>query len=131
VTRALLLLWLAAGVRAEPPKAEPPPKAVSEPAEEDTSLTNKEYEFNPLQATKEIQVGGFYMKKGSYKAAAQRFDEATKWNPGLAEAWLRLGEAREKLKDDKGMRAAYAKYLELDPDAKNAKEIKKKVEGKH
>jgi tetratricopeptide (TPR) repeat protein len=129
VTRALLALPLAAALWAAPPKPEPP-KDPAEPAEEDASLVTKEHTFNPLQATKEIQVGQFYMKKGAYKSAALRFEEATKWNPQLPEAWLRLGEAREKLKDTKGMREAYEKYLELDPEAKDGKEIRKKLNTK-
>ena len=56
----------------------------------------KEYAFNPLQAQKEIRTGNYYFKKGSYRAAAGRFEEATKWNGGEPEAWLRLGEAEEK-----------------------------------
>src|ERR1700730_6854898 len=65
----------------------------SEPPEEDDAAKPKEYAFNPLQAEHELRVGEFYMKKGSYAAAVARFTEATKWNPTLAEAYLRLGEA--------------------------------------
>lgn len=101
-----------------------------EPPEEDESLIEREYSFNPLQAAKEVQIGNFYFKKGSYRAAAARYLEATKWNEGFAEAWRRLGEAREKLKDDKGARAAYRKYLELEPQGKHAAKVRKKLEGK-
>src|SRR3974377_1398386 len=62
------------------------------PKEEDENLGTKEYSFNPLQAEKEVRVGEYYFKKGSYRAAAQRFREATKWNQGYSEAWLRLRE---------------------------------------
>lgn len=105
----------------------PAPPSPQEPAEEDESLAVKEYSFNPLQAEKEIKVGSYYLKKGSYRAAARRFREATRWNPGSADAWLKLGEAQEKLKDKDAARQAYAKYLELKPDAKNAAEIRKKL----
>lgn len=99
-----------------------------EPPEEDTALVEqKEYVFNPLQAEKEVKVGNFYFRKGSYKAAILRFREATKWNPGFPEAWLRLAEASEKNKDKKAAREAYAKYLELSPDAPNAAAIRKKL----
>jgi tetratricopeptide (TPR) repeat protein len=98
------------------------------PPEEDTSITTKEYGFNPLQAKKEIIVGNEYFKKHSYRAAAGRYAEATKWNSGDAEAWLRLGEAQEKLKDGKAAREAYSKYLELASDAKNVDEIRKKLD---
>jgi tetratricopeptide (TPR) repeat protein len=99
------------------------------PPEEDASAaTNKEYGFNPLQAKKEIAVGNQYFKKGSYRSAMGRYTEATKWNSGDSEAWLKLGETEEKLKDTKGAREAYGKYLELASDAKNAEEIRKKLE---
>ena len=108
--------------------AQQPPPVTQEPPEEDVTLTEtKEYTFNPLQAEKEVRTGNFYAKKGNQKAASVRFREATKWNPGFAEAWLRLGESLEKRKDGKGAKEAYAKYLELAPDAKNAALIKKKL----
>jgi hypothetical protein len=38
-----------------------------------------------------------------------------------------LGEAQEKMRDTKGAHEAYAKYLELAPDSKEAGSIKKKL----
>ena len=110
-------------------RPQPPPSTKEEvPPEEDESLATKEYSFNPLEAQKDVTVGNYYFKKGSFRGAALRFREATKWNPGYAEAWLRLGDAAEKQKDDKTVKEAYAKYLELAPDAKNASEIRKKLD---
>jgi tetratricopeptide (TPR) repeat protein len=99
------------------------------PKEEDESLSpvNKDYAFNPLQAEKEVTVGNYYLKKGSYRAAANRFREATKWNQGYGEAWLKLGEAAEKEKDVKTAKEAFVKYLEISPDAKDAAEVRKKL----
>ena len=107
-----------------------PPQSNEEavPPEEDKALAKQEYAFNPLQAQKEVQTGNYYFKKGSYRAAVGRFREATRWNDGNSEAWLRLGEAEEKLRDGKAAKEAYAKYLELEADAKNAAEIRKKME---
>jgi tetratricopeptide (TPR) repeat protein len=98
------------------------------PPEEDTSLAVKEYSFNPLQAEKELQIGNFYFKTGKYRSAAMRFTEATKWNDGSSDAWLRLGETEEKLKDPKAAKEAYTRYLALASDAKNAPEIRKKLQ---
>jgi tetratricopeptide (TPR) repeat protein len=98
------------------------------PPEEDTTLAVKEYSFNPLQAEKELQIGNFYFKTGKYRSAAMRFTEATKWNDGNSDAWLRLGETEEKLKDPKTAKEAYTKYLALASDAKNAAEIRKKLQ---
>ncbi len=100
-----------------------------EPPEEDESFKVKEYEFNPLQASKELKIGLFYMKKGSFKAAANRFEEATRWDPSNADAFLKLGEAREKLKDLPAAKEAYAKFLELAPDSKAAAAVRKKIGG--
>jgi Flp pilus assembly protein TadD len=106
----------------------PPTHEQQEPPEEDQNLVKKSYVFNPLQASKELQVGNYYMKKGSFRAAAERFREATRWNEGEAEAWLRLGDASEKLRDPKAARDAYQKYLDLAPDAKDATRIRKKLQ---
>src|SRR5689334_21262755 len=116
-----------AGAQGQLQKERPkPPQSKEEavPPEEDKALAKQDYAFNPLQSQKEIQTGNYYFKKGSYRAAAGRFREATRWNDGNSEAWLRLGEAEEKLRDGKAAKEAYAKYLELDSEAKNAAEIR-------
>ena len=100
------------------------------PPEEDENMKPKEYSFNPLEAEKDVRVGDYYFKRGNYKAAMSRFEEATHWNPSYPLAFLRLGESEEKLKDLKAARQAYAKYLELAPDAKDSEAIKKKLAGK-
>lgn len=102
----------------------------AEPPEEDVSSAPKEYTLNPLQAEKEAKIGNYYFKKGSYKAAARRFEEAARWNPGYAEAYLRLGDAQLKLKNAKAARDAYSKYVELAPESKAALAVKKKLGGK-
>jgi tetratricopeptide (TPR) repeat protein len=122
-----LAAWLPAQ-RPEPARQQEPAAAQeAEPPEEDESAAPREYAFNPLQAVKEIRVGNYYFKKGSYRAAALRYEEATKWDPGNAEAYLRLGDALTRQKDKKGAAEAYAKYLEIAPDAKNAAEIRKRI----
>ncbi len=107
--------------------------------EEDEDLTQEtEYTFNPIQAKKELKVGDFYWKKGSFRAAAGRYDVATKWDPGLAEAYWKIAVANERLiskeivETKKGLQreaasAALSKYLELEPDGKNSKSARKKL----
>jgi len=109
-------------------KPTPQPRE-QEPPEEDTSLKPKEYSFNPLQAGKELRTGNFYFHKGNFKAAANRFREATRWDPNFAEAYFRLAEAEEKLKDKKAAREAYARYLEIAPEGKEAPAVKRKLAG--
>ncbi len=135
---AILLLGIPVGY-AQPPQPPPPelkkdrkPGATSNkeevPPEEDASISKDDVSFNPLQATKEIDAGNYYYKKGSFLAAEGRYKRATQYNEGNAEAWLKLAETREKLKDRKSAREAYSKYLEVASDAKNASEIRKKLE---
>lgn len=127
-------LLLSAGLFAQdkqlqtrPPDQAKPQQQEQEPPEEDPSLVPKTYSFNPLEADKDLKVGLYYFKKGNYKAAMSRFHEATLWNPTFAEAFLRLGESAEKLKDKKAAHEAYEKYIALAPNEKQAEAIKKKL----
>jgi tetratricopeptide (TPR) repeat protein len=138
----LLSAILACALSAQQDKDKPPPKPKTseeqkkaqqkeeEPPEEDESVKPKEYSFNPLEAEKDVKIGNYYFKKGNYKAALNRFREASRWNPSYAEAYLRLGESEEKLKDKAAAAEAYAKFLELAPDAKEAASVKKKLAAK-
>jgi tetratricopeptide (TPR) repeat protein len=125
-----LITAVFAAVSSQQTPAPPPPAGdpVQLPPEEDKSDAPKVYKFNPLQSKKEVEVGEEYFKKGNFRAAENRFLEATKWNAGNSDAWLRLAETEEKDHDSKAALAAYEKYLELAPDAKNAGEVRKKIE---
>jgi len=118
----------------QPPPDKAPPAAQNgeedNPPEEDDAQKPTVYSFNPIQAEHEMKVGAFYMHKGSYRAAAKRFEEASRWNPGLADAFFRLGEAREKLKEKDAARTAYARVVQLAPDSKEGREAKHKLAGK-
>ncbi|MEP7352818.1 MAG: tetratricopeptide repeat protein [Acidobacteriota bacterium] len=105
----------------------PPTLAPGEPPEEDPGQAPRVYTFNPLQAKKEISAGDFYRKKGNYRAAVNRYYEATQWDDGSAEAFLKLGEAREKLKEYPEAREAFAKYVTLNTDPKEAAAIQKRM----
>jgi tetratricopeptide (TPR) repeat protein len=112
----------------EEDKSQPQQDLQLPPDEDKATPQPKQYPFNPVQSNNEAKVGEFYFKKGDYRAAAGRFSEATKYNDGNASAWLRLGDSQEKMNDAKAAREAYAKYLQLAPDAKNASEVRKKLE---
>src|SRR3954451_16305566 len=137
---ALLMAGAAAAAPQQTPEKAPPKQLEKQrqkpaagakeeiPPEEDTSQGVVEYSFNPLQSTKDVNVGNQYLKNHKFRAAEMRYTSATKWNDGNAEAWLRLGEVAERLKDADKAKHAYQKYLELASDAKNAGDIRKKVE---
>lgn len=96
--------------------------------DEDYAPAERTYAFNPVQARNELKVGIYYAKKGSYKAAAGRFQEAVRWDPNLAEAYWRLGTAREKLSDTAEAMRAYASFLRLEPSSKRARQVGRRVE---
>jgi tetratricopeptide (TPR) repeat protein len=107
---------------AQQPAAPPP-----EPPEEDEALQPKVYALNPVQSKKEIIAGDYYLKKPNYSAAVKRYLEATRWDPGSAEAFLKLGEALEKLREYGPAREAYLKYIELGEDPKEKDALRKKM----
>jgi len=119
------------------PKTPPPQQSAKPPAANDdlppdedaaSAAANAKVPFNPVNSKKDVTVGIEYFKKGNYKAATGRFRSATQYNDSNAEAWLMLGESEEKRGSPKNARAAYEKYLQLAPNAKNASEIKKRLE---
>jgi tetratricopeptide (TPR) repeat protein len=106
------------------------PPDETEPPEEDDAVKPRTYTFDPLEAERNIKVGNFYMHRGrgnDYRAAAGRFEDATKYDPKSAEAFFRLGEAEEKLKHKEKAGAAFHRVVELSPDSKLAKEAQKKL----
>jgi tetratricopeptide (TPR) repeat protein len=110
-------------------QAKPAPGQYQEPAEEDEALkpSTREYSFNPVQAEHEMKIGAYYFKKGNFRAAMRRFQEAGKWNPTLSDAYLKAAESAEKLRDLTAAKAAYEQYLAASPDGKSAPEVKKKL----
>jgi len=69
------------------------------------------------------------MKQGSrgYHAALGRYERAIKYNPRNAEAFFRIGEVEEKLRNKEAAKTAYRKVLDIAPDSKFAHEAKKKL----
>ena len=118
----ILLAWPAAFLAQAQQQPTPPPErqAAREPA-------SQEPIFDPYRAHKSIEIGLFYMKKGNYDAAIERFEDAARSKPNFAQPYRLLGEAYEK----KGARAeavkAYRKYLEILPSAEDAGKVRKRI----
>ena len=83
--------------------------------------------FDPLHAGRSIDIGTFYLKKGSYDAAIDRFVEASNYQPTLAAPWKLLGEAYEKKREYPKAVESYNKYLQILPHAPDAAKIKKTI----
>ena len=100
-----------------PPPAEPPP-----PPEPPKPV------FDPLRANKSIEIGNFYMKRGNYDAAIDRFTDATQFEPGLARSYSLLGEAYEHKGDVDNALVAYRKYLQLLHNGPDRDKVQKHIE---
>jgi tetratricopeptide (TPR) repeat protein len=96
------------------PPPEPPVELENPPA------------FTPPGPAKSVEIGNFYLKRGKYKAAASRFEEAIQSRSDYAPAFLGLGKAYDKMRLRQKALAAYQRYLDLlpsDQDAENAKDV--------
>ncbi len=87
-----------------------------------------EYTYNPTKAEKEITVGNYYSKKGNFPAAVRRYEEAAKWRPDWSEPYMKLGLVFEKKGDYSRAAEAYKKYLQMNPQEKNAAQLRRKIE---
>ncbi len=119
-----LLLPLALGLADERPAGQA--QLVDE--DEDFARPERAYAFNPVQAGKELKVGNYYFKKGSYAAAATRYLEATRWDGSSVDAYWRLGLSHERLRNPREAIAAYTRCLALDPAGKRAREARRRIE---
>jgi tetratricopeptide (TPR) repeat protein len=107
------------------PTIPPPPPPEDSAAETPAAPTGPV--FDPLHAQRSLDVGRFYLNKGSYDAAIDRFIEASNYQPSLAAPWKMLGEAYEKKHEYSKAVDAYNKYLELLPHAPDAAKTKKAI----
>ena len=104
-----------------------PPPPPSEDAAPDPDPTPAGPVFDPLHAQRSLDIGTFYMKKGSYDAAIERFIEAANYQPSLAMPWKLLGETYEKKREYAKAADAYNKYLRILPHAGDAAKIQKTI----
>jgi len=100
------------------------------PPEEDESVAPEKFSLDPLESDRNIKVGNYYWHKGKYRAALGRYERATKYNPSSAEAFFKVGEAEEKLKNKDAAKIAFQRVIQIAPDSKVAQEARKKLAGK-
>ena len=108
-------------------QATPPAENEQEPPEEDESVAPEKFPLDPLESDRNVRVGNYYWRKGNYRAALQRYERATKYNPSSADAFFKVGEAEEKLKNKDAAKTAFQRVIQISPDSKTAHEAKKKL----
>ena len=127
MARTLLPIVLLLAILGSPLRSLAQPPDEANPPEEDESVAPKKYVLNPLESERNIKVGNFYWAKGNYRAALNRYQDATRYNPSSPEAFFKVGEAEEKLKHKDAAKAAFQKVISLAPDSKLAHEAKRKL----
>ena len=112
---------------AQPIDPSVPPLPPSEDSTPDPPAAPAGPSFDPLHAQRSIDIGTFYLHKGSYDAAIDRFIEAANYQPTLAMPWKLLGEAYEKKREYAKAAEAYNKYLRILPRAADAEKLRKNI----
>lgn len=74
-----------------------------------------------------MEVGTFYMHKGDVDAAIGRFEDAIRLRANFAKPRILLAEAYEKKGDKTTELKYYKEYLQVFPDAPDAKKIRQKI----
>ncbi|HEX9221711.1 MAG TPA: tetratricopeptide repeat protein [Candidatus Acidoferrales bacterium] len=125
IAAALLLFVPSLRAQSSSTPAPPPPSKKAEPA---PAAEPDQPVWDPLRAEKAMEVGKFYMKKGDYDAAIDRFRDAAYYHPGYALPFKLLGEAQEK----KGLKSeavkSYEQYLKLYPHAEDREKVQKRID---
>ncbi len=112
----------------EPPPAPPPKAPAKKNKDSATQSAPDQPTWDPLRAEKDLEVGQYYMRRGDYDAAIDRFNDAIEAKPGYAVPFKFLGEAQEKKKLRKQAIKSYTRYLELFPSAEDGDKIRKKID---
>jgi tetratricopeptide (TPR) repeat protein len=112
----------------EPPPAPPPKLPAKKNKDSATQSAPDQPTWDPLRAEKDLEVGQYYMRRGDYDAAIDRFNDAIDAKPGYAVPFKFLGDAQEKKKLKKQAIKSYTRYLELFPSAEDGDKIRKKID---
>jgi tetratricopeptide (TPR) repeat protein len=135
-TLALLMLGAPARNSAQEPSSKPTdappapkPKPPAKPNKDSaTQSAPDQPTWDPLRAEKDLEVGQYYMKRGDYDAAIDRFNDAIEAKPGYAVPYKYLGEAQEKKGVKKQAIKSYTRYLDLYPHAEDGDKIRKRID---
>jgi len=116
-----------------PPRSDLPPGVSSSSSSSDLGdpAAAVPQEPDPVRAKKDIDVGGFYLKKGDYNGALLRFKDATASDPTDVNAIFGLAETQRMLKNNAEAERNYQMYLEIVPNGPKAKQALKALKELH
>jgi len=102
----------------------PPPDT----SPEEPSDVQEMHPWNPYRAVKDDEVGDFYFKRGNYKAALARYQDALDNKEGDAVANYQMARCYEKLGQPDEAVTHYKEYLKILPQGPYAKDARKALE---
>ena len=100
------------------------PKADAEKSDKTRKLKVKEPTHQEV-ASKDIEVGGYYLEKKNWKAALSRFQSAMVLDPENPEVYWGLAEAERHVGEMASARTHYLQLLDFDPDGPHGKQARK------
>jgi hypothetical protein len=78
-------------------------------------------------ASKDIEVGGYYLDRKNWKAALSRFESALVLDPENPEVYWGLAEAEHHLGNFADAKTHYLKLLDYDPDGPHGRQARKEL----
>lgn len=78
-------------------------------------------------ASKDIEVGGYYLDRKNWKAALSRFESAMVLDPENPEVYWGLAEAEHHLGNFADAKTHYLKLLDYDPDGPHGRQARKEL----
>ncbi len=78
-------------------------------------------------ASKDIEIGHYYLDRKNWKAALSRFESAMVLDPENPEVYWGLAEAQHHMGDLANAKANYLKVLDYDPDGPHGKQARREL----
>jgi tetratricopeptide (TPR) repeat protein len=87
----------------------------------------KPKEYDPHLARESLKVGNFYLKRGNFVGAVERFKDATEYQPNLFEAWESLARAHEKNDNPSQAVEVFREFMKKNPDSPKVVEAEARI----
>lgn len=85
-------------------------------------------EHSPEKARESVEVGDFYFKRDNYKAAADRYREAIRFNVEWPEPYEKLVDALLELNDLEGAIQTCESFVTTNPGSKAAAKFRERAQ---
>jgi tetratricopeptide (TPR) repeat protein len=105
-----------------------PPKDAAKKSKPGVLPPEDDPAWDPFHAQQDIDVGMFYLHKGDIDAAISRFEDAVRLRANFAKPRLLLAECYEKKNDPSEAVRYYKEYLQVLPNAPDAKKVREKID---